>query len=454
MAIQVDRLTDDALLLSSEEQKRLADQRKVEDIRNNHRGWSKHLRLLWLLLGPGILVMLGDNDAGGVITYAQTGAQYGIGFFVPFLVLMIPVAYVVQEMTVRLGAVTGYGHAELIFTRFGKFWGMFSLVDLVIGNILTLTTEFIGMGAGLAVFGVPLPVAIILSAALLIAIVLSGRYFTAEKAVLAFAIFNVVFVPIAFMVHSHPIDIWHSFGNWSIPGGFTTAFLFLIIANVGTTIAPWMLFYQQGAVVDKGLTPKDIRHGRIDTLTGSVLMGIIAIAIVVTTGSSLFAHHISTSGFSPAQFISALAPFGGKVVSVLFGLGLFEAGFVAAVTVAMSSAWSFGEAFKVRHSMNWKLHEAPAFYSVYVGSVVFAAAIVLIPHAPLELIAITVQVIATLLMPPALGFLLLLLNDKELMGQHVNGIFSNVFSWTIVVGILALSTVLGVTTVLPGLIHV
>lgn len=452
MAMELSRLSDDALLLSPEEQKRLLDQTRVQNVRAGQSGWRKHLWLLWLLIGPGILVMLGDNDAGGVITYAQTGAQYGIGFFIPFLVLMIPVAYIVQEMTVRLGAVTRYGHAELIFARFGKFWGMFSLIDLVLGNVLTLATEFIGMGAGLGVLGIPLPAAVIGSAFLIVGVVLTGRYFTAEKAVLGLALFNLVFVPVALMVHPNPIDIWHAFGAWSIPGGFTAAFLFLIIANVGTTIAPWMLFYQQGAVVDKGLTEKDIRHGRIDTLVGSVMMGVIAIAIVLIMGSTLHAHGISTANFTPLQYVNSLSPFAGHIASVLFGLGLFEAGFVAAVTVSMSSAWSFGEAFKIRHSMNWKIHEAPAFYAIYIGSVVTAAAIVLIPQAPLELIAVTVQVIATLLMPPALGFLLLLLNDKELMGKHVNGIWTNTLSWTIVGGILLLSTVLGVTIIFPHLI--
>jgi len=438
--------------LPPETLRRAEDRLRIRQARQNPSSWLRRFLLLWLLVGPGILVMLGDNDAGGVITYATTGAKFGFGFFLPFLLLMIPVAYVVQEMTVRLGAVTGRGHAELIFARFGPFWGWFSLVDLAIGNLLTLVTEFIGMGAGLAAFGVPLALGVPVSAVLVLAIALFGRYWTAERLTLGLALFNLIFVPLAILVHPNPLQVATAFTSFALPGGFTGSALFLIIANVGTTIAPWMLFYQQSAVVDKGLTEADIPHGRLDTLVGSVVMGVIAIAIVIVTGATLHPAGVDVSTFGQAQFAQALQPFLGTLGARLFGLGLFEAGLVAAITINLSTSWAFGEVFGWAHSLNASLREAPWFYGIYVGSVAIGAAIVLLPGAPLDLIALSVQIVATLLMPPALLLLLLLLNDRSLMGNWVNGRWANGLAIAIVVSLLALNTVYGLTALFPNLL--
>lgn len=428
---------------------RLEDQRVRLRVRSSSPSWLRSLWLLWLLVGPGLLVMIGDNDAGGVITYATTGAQYGLGFFVPFLLLMIPVAYVVQEMTVRLGAVTQKGHAELIFDRFGRFWGMFSMVDLAVGNVLTLVTEFIGMEAGLSLFGVPRIVAVPACFALVAAVALSGRYWQAERTTLLFALANLVFVPLALMAHPDPAAVARSLVDWSLPGGATGSFLFLLVANIGTTVAPWMLFYQQGAVVDKGMTPRDIPQGRLDTLLGSVVMSLVAVAIVILTATTLHTHHVTLPGSGDASFAQALVPFLGTTAAKLFAIGLFEAGLVAAITIGLSSAWALGEVLGYPHSLNVSVREAPGFYGVYLGSMALAAAIVLIPHAPLELISLTVQVVATLLMPPALLFLLLLANDRELMGPYANTRAQNAATVVILTGILAASTLLGISTVFP-----
>ena len=438
---------------SAEDIRRAEDRLRVRHTRQNHSPWLRQLLLIWLLVGPGILVMLGDNDAGGILTYATTGARFGLGFFIPFLVLMVPIAYVVQEMTVRLGAVTGRGHAELIFARFGPFWGWFSLVDLAIGNLLTLVTEFIGMGAGLAFFGVPLLIGVPCSAATVLGIAIFGRYWTAERLTLGLAGFNLVFVPVALLAHPDPTQITNALLSFSLPGGFTSAALFLIIANVGTTIAPWMLFFQQSAVVDKGLTESDIPHGRLDTAVGSVAMGIISVAIVIATGATLHPAGINVANLSQADFIRALVPFIGSVGARLFALGLIEAGLVAAITINLSTSWAFGEVFGWAHSLNSRLQEAPWFYLIYVASVAIAASIVLIPGAPLELITLMVQLVATLLMPPALLFLLLLLNDRELMGRWANGRWANNFSALIVVGLLGLNAVYGLTVLFPTLLN-
>ena len=403
--------------VSREVDLRRRDRERILSVRSRTRSPLQSLLLFLLVAGPGILVMIGDNDAGGVITYATTGARYGVGFFVPFLLLMIPVAYVVQEMTVRLGAVSQKGHAELIFDRFGRFWGIFSMADLVLGNCLTLVTEFVGMAAGLSVFGIGLRVAVVGSALLVAALVSVQRYVTAERITLVFAAVNLVFIPLAILAHPAPGQVLSALARWNLPGGFTHAALFLIIANVGTTVAPWMLFYQQGAVVDKGLTPRDIRQGQQDTLVGSLVMGAVAVAIVILTGSVLFPRHIGVGNLSQAQWAQTLAPYLGPLAERLFGLGLFEAGLVAAITISLSSAWAVGEVSGGRHSLNASVRQAPLFYGIYAGSIAAAAVVVLLPGAPLQLITLTVQVVATLLMPPALLFLLLLANDPEIMGE-------------------------------------
>jgi Mn2+/Fe2+ NRAMP family transporter len=423
---------------------------RVLSVRVQAPSWLRALRLLLLVAGPGVLVMIGDNDAGGVVTYATTGARYGIGFFVPFLLLMIPVAYVVQEMTVRLGAASQKGHAELIFDRFGRFWGLFAMIDLVIGNCLTLVTEFIGMAAGLSLFGVGLWPAVVGSAALVSLIALFQRYLTVERVTLVVAAANLVFVPLALMAHPSTGQLLAALRSWSLPGGFTRDVLFLIIANVGTTIAPWMLFYQQAAVVDKGLTPRDIPQGQADTLLGSVIMGVIAVAIVVLTGAALYPHHVGVANLSDAQWAQTLAPFLGTAAARLFALGLIEAGLVAAVTISLSSAWAVGEVLGRSHSLNARARQAPLFYGIYVGSIAVAAAVVLLPHAPLELISLTVQVVATLLMPPALLFLLLLANDAEIMGRHRNGRSINLAAGGIIALILVLSIAYAGVTLFPN----
>lgn len=447
MAIVLDNA---ATTLDPEIARRAEERFRIDEVRRSRPGWRGRLQLLWLLVGPGILVMLGDNDAGGIITYAQTGAKFGLAFFPLFLLLLIPVAYVVQEMAVRLGAVTGRGHAELIFDRFGPFWGWFSLVDLGIGNLLTLVTEFIGMGAGLAYFGVPLALGVPLSAALVLALAMTGSYWTGERLVLGLSAFNLVFIPAALLVKPDPAALLAAFGSFHLPGGVSGQALFLIIANVGTTIAPWMLFFHQSAVVDKGLTEAELGHGRLDTFLGSVLMGIVAIAVVVLTGLTLFPAGVDVSGLGQADFAGHVAPYLGPVAGRLFALGLFEAGLVAAVTINLSTSWACGEVFGWRHSLNARLGDAPWFYGIYAACVIIAAAVVLIPGAPLDTIALSVQVIATLLMPPALLLMLLLLNDRELMGARVNGRLTNAVAVTIVLALLALNTAYALTVLFPG----
>ncbi len=410
------------------------------------------LRVLWLLVGPGILVFLGENDAPSMLSYAATGSRFGVGFFVPFIVLTFLMGFIVQEMTVRLGAVAHRGHAELIFDRFGPFWGFFTMADLVLGNFLTLVTEFIGVRAGLSFFGIPPSVAIGGTLIVVAAAITTGRYWTWERITMGLAIFNVLFVPAALLAHPAWAQVGHALLHWTpLPQGSKSDILFLILADIGATVTPWMLFFQQSTVVDKGLQPRDLSAGRLDTLLGALLASVFAIAAVLAT-VPLFHHGIRAGEFQAAQFAQALEPWIGHAGSALFALGIFEAGIVAAIAISTSSAYAFGEVLHTGHSLNRPLREAWPFYSILLGSACLAAGLVLIPNAPLEFIILMVNVIAVLAMPPALTLLLLLVNDDEVMGNYANGRWANVAGVAVTVLLVCAGLGYGLATVFPRLL--
>ncbi len=427
---------------------RAADRLKIHLMRQKY-GYFSRLCLLIALIGPGILVMIADNDAGGVITYAQTGSIFGIGFFIPFMILMLPVAYIVQEMTVRLGAVTHRGHAEMIWKRYGKFWGAFSLIDLVVANILTLITEFIGITLGMQVFGVP-PILSSIAAIIIIAsIQLFLRYFAWEWISLSIALFNLIFIPLVFFVpHLHWDSVAKSFLSWHIPGGVHTLFIYVVLANLGTTIAPWMLFFQQSSVVDKGLTVKDIRDGQIDTFIGSVFMVIVAIAIILITGATVYGF-TNAPNLGIQTILSIISEKMGWIAMRLFALGLIEAGLIAAIAISASTSWAMGEAFGWPKSINMPPLQGWKFYLPGIISLFIAGGIVLIPNAPLGFLNLTVQVIATIFMPAAMMFLLLLLNDKEIMGDYTNRPWQNISAFVIVGFLIVMDGIYGLIVVFP-----
>jgi Mn2+/Fe2+ NRAMP family transporter len=415
---------------------------------------TRRLLPLWFLIGPGVLVFLGENDAPSMLSYAATGARYGIGFFVPFILVTFLMGFVVQEMTVRLGAVTHRGHAELIFDRFGRFWGLFAMGDLVVGNFLTLVTEFIGIRAGLSFFGIPPVIAVGGAMLLVFGVILTHRYWTWERITLGLAVFNGLFVPAALFAHPHWGAIGRSLITWSPfpPGGlFKPDVMLLVMSNIGATVTPWMLFFQQSAVVDKGLQPRDILAGRTDTLLGALLAAAFGIAALVAT-SPLRAHGIRAEDFQAAQFAQALQPWIGRAGASLFALGIFEAGLLAAMTISTSSAYAFGEVLHKPHSLNRPLWEGWPFYSILLASAFAAAALVLIPHAPLTYIVLIVNVIAVLAMPPALLFLVLLVNDPVVMGEHTNGRWANVAVVTVGVLLVMAGLGYGLVTVFPSLL--
>jgi NRAMP (natural resistance-associated macrophage protein)-like metal ion transporter len=307
--------------------------------------WRRHLLIFLAVLGPGIIVMVADNDAGGISTYAVTGSKYGFHLLWIFLIL-VPMAYYVQEMTVRLGAVTKRGHAEAIFEGFGPFWGWFSLADLAIVNWLTLITEYIGMITAGQMFGIP-PVATFLGVTLILfAVVLTGKYWTFEKLTLFFCAFNLVYIPAAFWAMKTPTAPgWGLVGKGlfipNLPGGLSGDLLFILLANIGTTIAPWMIFFQQSAVVDKGLDIHDITFGKIETFVGAVVTCVVAAFIIITTAAALH-HHIPPiivdDAAKTANALMPLLPHGeGELARKLFAIGLFDAGFLGALCISLSS---------------------------------------------------------------------------------------------------------------------
>ena len=423
--------------------------------------WRRMLMVFLAVLGPGMIVMIADNDAGGIQTYAVTGSKYGMKLLWIFIIL-VPMAYYVQEMTVRLGAVTKRGHAEAIFEGFGKFWGWFSLADLAIVNWLTLITEYIGMISAGQMFGIPPIVTFIGVTLILFLVVLTGKYWTFEKLTLLFCAFNLVYIPAAFWAMKTPTaPTWGVVGRGllipNLPGGLSGDLLLILLANIGTTIAPWMIFFQQSAVVDKGLDIKDIKFGKIETFVGSLFTCGVAAFIIITTGAALHHHNppiIVEEVAATAEALVPLLPHGqGDLARRLFAIGLFDAGFLGALCISLSSSWAVGEVFGWAHSLNKKIKDAPWFYVIYLGMLITAGAVVLIPGAPLVTITMFVQVVAVTLLPSALIFLILLLNDEQFMGEHTSTLWQNTANWLIVIFVSLMSSLFAISTLFPGFLE-
>ena len=405
----------------------------------------KAVQLYLVIAGPGLVVMIADNDAGGITTYAATGAKYGYNL-IWFLLILIPVAYYVQEMTVRLGAVTKRGHAEAIFDGFGAFWGWFSLIDLMLLDWMTLVTEFVGMTSALNIFGIPAWITVAGVVTLMGIIVVNGRYWTWEKIAMLFCALNLIYIPGAFMVHPQVSEIIKDGLVPNFPGGFNGELFFFLMANIGTTIAPWMLFFQQSSVVDKGLQEKDIPWGKFDTFLGSTLTVVVAIFIVIVTGTVLKGVEIDSASQAAEQLLHT-----NHWVGTFMAIGLFDAGLLGAICISLASSWAFGEIFGWAHSLNQKIKEARWFYASYFFTLITAGLVVLIPGAPLVLITLFVQVVAVTLLPAALVFLILLLNDKKHMGEYANNLWENLIGGLIVLSIVVLSTLYGISVLFPDM---
>ncbi|AFS14829.1 Nramp family divalent metal transporter [Mycobacterium avium subsp. hominissuis] len=413
------------------------------------RTFKTRLLTLLAIIGPGIIVMVGDNDAGGVATYTQAGQNYGYSLLW-VLLLLIPVLIVNQEMVVRLGAVTGVGHARLINERFGRGWGWFSVGDLFLLNFLTIVTEFIGITLAATYIGISKYIVVPVSAIALIAIMASGSFRRWERAMFVFIAITLVQIPILLMAHPQWAQAAKSFVVPNISGGVTSDAVLLIIAIVGTTVAPWQLFFQQSNVVDKRITPRFMGYERADTVLGAFIVVIGATALVMI-GDWAARSTGTAGGFTDAGAISHLLGQHNSTLGWLFAIVLMDASIVGAAAVTLATSYAFGDVFGLKHSLHRGFADAKPFYLSYSAMVSFAAAIVLIPGAPLGLITTAVQALAGLLLPSASVFLLLLCNDREVLGPWVNRPWLNWVAGLIVGVLLLLSGILMATTLFPGL---
>ncbi len=409
----------------------------------------KNLVTFLMVMGPGLIVMEADNDAGAVSAYTQAGAQYGT-HLLWVLLLLLPITYLTQEMVARLGIATGEGHAAMIYRRFGRWWGNFSLVDLQVTNFLTLITEFAGISLAASKLGIPPVIAVPTTAVGLVVLVTSGGYLRWERITIGLCLLDVTWFAMAAVVRPRWGDVGHnSFVPTTPHGGITSGLVFLVIAVVGTTIAPWQLFFQQSCVADKKLRFADLKWARLDTAVGAVFTILVAGAMMLV-GDAGFRQGITF--IDPGQLAVSLESHYGPFVKTGVLLMMINAAVLGTMAISLSSAWAYGEVKGWPHSLHKGIKEAPGFYAVFLLCVGAAAAVVLIPHAPLYLIILGVQVLAGVMLPSAIVFLQLLLNDRELLGEEfVNRPWNNWANWTVVTVLFVLSLVLAAQVALPSL---
>jgi Mn2+/Fe2+ NRAMP family transporter len=413
--------------------------------------WAVRILTFLMVLGPGLIVMEADNDAGAVSTYTQAGAQYGL-HLMWLLLLLLPITYFIQEMVVRLGIATGEGHAAMIYKRFGRWWGLFSLIDLLAVNFLTLVTEFAAIALALNAMGVSTYLGVPISALGLTLLVSTGSYRRWEKVTVFLCLLDLIWLALA--VHwGTPIRavVRSSFIPDIPSGGITFDLVFLMIAIVGTTIAPWQLFFQQSCIADKKLRFKDLQWSRLDTFIGACFTIIIA-GCMMLAGNAL--REAGVHYTDPAQMAVSLGHINihGPLVRNALLMMMCNAAVLGTTAISLSSAWAYGEVKGWPSSLEKSFKDAPAFYTIYALCVAAAAGVVLIPKAPLQLIILSVQVLAGVMLPSAVIFLQLLLNDKELLGeQFANKPWNNAVNWTIIVLLFILSLILAAQVITPNL---
>jgi Mn2+/Fe2+ NRAMP family transporter len=415
-------------------------------------GLSAKLKTLLAIVGPGLIVMCGDNDAGAFSTYGQAGQNYGTRLLWTLL-LLIPVLYVNQEMVLRLGAVTGVGHARLILERFGKFWGAFSVIDLFILNALTIVTEFIGITLAAGYLGVPRLAAVLLAAGVIIAAAFTGSFRRFERIAITFCAGSLLLIPLYLMAHPAATPMARGFVVPGLPGGSggMAAVMLLIIGIVGTTVAPWQLFFQQSYVIDKRITPRFIRYEKADLWIGIVIVVVGAAALMGVTAAA-FAGTPAAGNFTDATGLThGIAAYAGRVAGVLFAVALLDAAIIGAFAVSLSTAYAVGDTLGLKHSLHRGVRQAKGFYAIYAALIAGAAAIVLLPGAPLGLIIEGVQVLAGVLLPSATVFLLLLCNDRAVLGPWVNRRGTNMFTSAVVAVLVTLSVVLTASVLFPAI---
>jgi NRAMP (natural resistance-associated macrophage protein)-like metal ion transporter len=417
---------------------------------------SARLKTLLAIVGPGLIVMVGDNDAGAFSTYGQAGQQYGTRLLWTLL-LLVPVLYVNQEMVLRLGAVTGVGHARLILERFGKFWGAFSVIDLFILNALTLVTEFIGITLAASYLGMPKVIAVVLAALVIVASAFTGSFRRFERIAVTFCVGSLLLIPLFVMVHPSAGTMAHGFLVPGLPGGSgqMATVMLLVIGIVGTTVAPWQLFFQQSYVIDKRITPRFMKYEKTDLWIGIVivvigagaLMGVAAMASGALRGAGAVGGGFTDTG----GLAHTIASYAGRTAGVIFAIALLDASIIGAFAVSLSTAYAVGDVLGLNHSLHRGIKQAKGFYAIYTLLIGLAATIVLIPGSPLGLLTEGVQVLAGVLLPSATVFLLLLCNDRAVLGPWVNRRATNMFTSTVIAILITLSVILTASVLFPAI---
>jgi Mn2+/Fe2+ NRAMP family transporter len=412
--------------------------------------WRRRAVTLLAILGPGLIVMVGDNDAGAFGTYTQAGQNYGTSLLWT-LALLVPVLFVNQEMVLRLGAVTGVGHARLILERFGKFWGAFSVIDLFILNGLTIVTEFIGISLALDYLGLPKIAGVAVAAVVVMAAASTGNFRRFERFSMVLVAGSLLLIPVIFMVHPPVGQMVRDFVVPQLPQhSKLSEVMLLMIAIVGTTVAPWQLFFQQSYVIDKRITPRFMSYERADLWIGIVLV-IIGAGAMMAFCAQAFAHTPQFGAFTNAGGAAVgLEKYAGRTTGVLFSLAMIDSCVIGAAAVSLSTAYAIGDVLSLRHSLHHNPLKAKGFYLVYFGLIVVAAALVIIPGTPLGLLTNAVQTLAGVLLPSATVFLLLLCNDKDVLGPWVNSRRVNVFTGVVIAILVMMSIILTASVMFPS----
>jgi NRAMP (natural resistance-associated macrophage protein)-like metal ion transporter len=400
-------------------------------------GFFKQLAIFFAILGPGIITGSVDNDAGGITTYSVAGAMYGYGLIwtlIPSFIVLL----VIQEMNARMGIVTGKGLSDLIRENAGMKITFFIFIGLLFSNIGNTTTEFAGVAGSMEIFGVSKYISVPVAALMVWFLVVKGTYKIAERIFLIFSISLLTYVVSALMSKPH----WKEIGTAVIHPQveMNSQSLAIVIALVGTTIAPWMQFYMQSSVIEKGLKMKNYRYTLIDIAVGCVVTIVVAFFIMVACGSTLHPNGIQINEAKDAAL--ALKPLAGAIASQVFAFGLFVASVFSATILPLATAFYVSEAFGFEAGIDKKWDEAREFYILYTGILVVSAIIILIPDAPLIQISIWSQVLNGILLPVVLVSMILLINNKKIMGTYVNKPVQNIIGWSAVVILTALSLTL------------
>jgi Mn2+/Fe2+ NRAMP family transporter len=397
----------------------------------------RQIALFLAILGPGIITGSVDNDAGGITTYSVAGALYGYNLLwtlIPSFLLLV----VIQEMNARMGIVTGKGLADLIRENAGVKVTFFIFLGLLIADIGNTTTEFAGVAGSMEVFGISKYISVPIVGFMVWFLVVKGTYKIAERIFLIFSVSLLMYVVSAIMGHPHWGEIGHSIVHPEMKVNAES--LAMIIGIIGTTIAPWMQFYMQSAVIEKGLKMSDYKYSIIDIIVGCVATVVVAFFIIVACASTLHVKGIQINEAKDAAL--ALKPLAGEIASQVFAFGLFIASIFSATILPLATAFYVCEAFGFEAGINKKWDEAKEFYVLYTSILILAAAIILIPNAPLILISIWSQVLNGMLLPVVLICMMLLVNNKKIMGQYVNKLGYNIIGWTSVVILILLTLAL------------